>query len=96
MPLFTLHALDKTDGGAAIRAANRSNHLEWAGKLGDRLRVGGPLLSDDGEQMIGSLLIIEAESLESLRAEMAEDPYAKAGLFERVTLTPFKWLIGPT
>ena len=94
MPLFTVYAADKTDTGPAIRAENRPAHLEWARALGDRLKVGGPLLSDDGEQMIGSFLIIEYESLEALKAHLKTDPYAIGGLFQSVDVRPFKWLIG--
>ena len=94
MPLFVVHALDKSDTGPAIRAENRPAHLEWARALGDRLKVGGPLLSDDGEQMIGSLLIIEYDSLDALKAHLETDPYAIGGLFQCVDVHPFKWLIG--
>ena len=94
MPLFVVHALDKAKTGAEIRAKNRSSHLEWAGKLGDKLRSGGPLMSDDGKQMIGSMLIIDYEDLTSLNAHLRTDPYAIGGLFERVDVHEFKWLLG--
>ena len=93
MPLFTLYALDKPNGGAEIRAANRPAHLEWAGNLADKIKMAGPLLSDDGEHMIGSLFIFEADSLAQMKAIFAEDPYAKAGLFHRVEFKPVKWLV---
>ena len=94
MPFFTVYAVDKADTGPSIRAANRPAHLEWASALGDKLRVGGPLLSDDGEQMIGSFLIIEYESLDALKAHLDTDPYAIGGLFERLEVKPFRWLLG--
>ena len=94
MPLFVVHAIDKAETGPAIRAENRPAHLEWARTMGDKLRVGGPLLSEDGKQMIGSLLIIEHDSLDALNAHLQTDPYVTGGLFERVDVRPFKWLIG--
>lgn len=94
MPLFTVYAIDKAESGPAIRAENRPAHLEWAKALGEKLRVGGPLLSNDGAQMIGSLLIIEYESLEALELYLASDPYVIGGLFERVEVRPYKWLLG--
>lgn len=94
MSLFVVFALDKASSGPEIRAANRPAHLEWAKAMGERLRVGGPLLSDDGESMIGSMLIIDFEDLGALKAHLATDPYAIAGLFERVEVRPYKWLIG--
>lgn len=94
MPLFCLHAHDKKDGGAAIRAANRPAHLEWASAFADKICMAGPLLSDDGENMVGSVFIINMESLDAVKTLMADDPYNKADLFERVDIRPTKWLIG--
>jgi uncharacterized protein YciI len=93
MPLFAIYAHDKKNDGPAIRAAARPDHIKWALGLGTRLRMGGPLMSEDGEQMVGSLLLVEAESLRAMEAEAKTDPYAKAGLFERVEITPIKWLL---
>ena len=42
--------------------------------------MAGPVLSDDGETMIGSTFVIEFDSLDEAKAWAAEDPYAKAGL----------------
>ena len=56
--------------------------------------MAGPVLSDDGENMIGSTFVIEFDSLAEVQAWAADDPYAKAGLFNRTEITPFLWLIG--
>jgi len=85
--LYAVTAIDKPNA-LETRLANRAAHLEYAAKL--PLVVGGPMLSDDGEGMVGSLLVIEAEDRTALDALLAEDPYAKAGLFESVTVRPFK------
>jgi len=85
--LYAVTAIDKPNA-LETRLANRAAHLEYAAKL--PLVVGGPMLSDDGEGMVGSLLVIEAEDRAALDALLAEDPYAKAGLFESVTVRPFK------
>ncbi len=85
--LFAVTCLDKP-GALEIRLANRAAHLEYAGAL--PLVAGGPMLSDDGATMVGSLLVIEAPDRASLEATLAQDPYAKAGLFESVTIRPFK------
>lgn len=94
MPLFCLHALDHDTKGPAIRAANRPDHLEWAATHADKIRMAGPLLSEDGEQMIGSMFILEMDTLEDVKAWIATDPYQKAGLSKRVDLHPVKWLLG--
>lgn len=85
--LFAVTCLDKP-GALETRLANRAAHLDYAAKL--PLVVGGPMLTDDGEGMVGSLLVIEAPDRESLEKTLAEDPYAKAGLFQSVTIRPFK------
>ena len=44
--------------------------------------------------MAGSLMIIEAESLEAAEAFHAQDPYTRAGLFERSSVEPWRVTIG--
>lgn len=85
--LFSFYCLDKA-GSAAVRQANRPDHLAFAETLGSRLIFGGPLLSDDGTAMVGSLLVIECADRADAEAVAAADPYARAGLFELVTIRP--------
>ncbi len=85
--LFAVTCLDKP-GSADLRLANRPAHLDYA--KNQPLIIGGPLLSDDGERMIGSLLVVEAEDRKALDAILAADPYVKAGLFDSVAIHPFK------
>ncbi len=89
---FIVTCLDK-DGALEIRKANRDAHLAFAAANGGSIQVGGPLLSDDGA-MIGSCLICEADDKAALEALLADDPYAKAGLFQSVDIKPWKWVIG--
>jgi hypothetical protein len=44
--------------------------------------------------MTGSLVILSVASLEEARAWAAADPYAKAGLFQSVTIREWKKVIG--
>lgn len=93
MPLFLVNARDKADS-LDLRLANREAHLAWAADFRDRIAMAGPVLLGDGETMAGSTFVIEFDSLDDAQAWAAEDPYAKAGLFERTEIVPFKWLIG--
>ncbi len=88
MPHFVLHCLDKP-GALELRLANRPVHLEYMRGLGSVLLLAGPLLGEDGNPK-GSLIIIEAEDAAAAAAIAAADPYAKAGLFASVTITPFR------
>lgn len=54
---------------------------------------GGPWLDNRGE-MAGSVLFIEAESIEHVQAYIAEDPYVQNGLYRKVEIHPFVWGLG--
>lgn len=87
--LFAITCLDKP-GSLELRLANRAAHLDYARRNAHRMVVGGPLLGEDGESMVGSLLVIDLPDRAAAEALMAEDPYTKAGLFESVTIRPYK------
>ena len=92
MGLYVLVCNDKPDS-LELRLANREAHLAYARGFADRLKVADPLLDEAGN-MAGSLLILEADSLEDARAFNLGDPYQKAGLFGSVQVTAFKATIG--
>ncbi|HET7335419.1 MAG TPA: YciI family protein [Rhizomicrobium sp.] len=85
---FIVTAMDKPNS-KDTRMATRSDHLAYIGGTNGAARLGGPFLNDAGE-MIGSMVILEAENLDAAKAFAAGDPYAKAGLFQSVTITPWK------
>ena len=91
--LFIIYAKDKP-GALDLRMETRAAHLEYVAETGDAIKIAGPMLADDGETLIGSMLIIDFESREEAEQWAALDPYARAGLFESVEITPWKWLIG--
>jgi uncharacterized protein YciI len=91
--LFAVTCLDKP-GHAHVRAENRSAHLAFLGEHADAVKIAGPLLEDDGDGMVGSLLIIEAPDRDTLEALLARDPYAEAGLFAGVDIRPWRWVVG--
>ena len=51
------------------------------------------MLDDDGA-MCGSLIVVQAEDRAAAEAFAAGDPYALAGLFEAVTITAMKPVLG--
>ena len=87
--LFILNCSDKV-GATAIREANRAAHLEYLKTLGDRVILAGPMLSDDGAHMLGSILVIEFPDRSAAEAWSQGDPYAKAGLFDSVEIRAFR------
>lgn len=87
--LFAMYCLDKPFS-SALRAVTRDDHLAYVAAAGEKIRVAGPLLSEDGQKMIGSLLIVDFESLDELRSWASQDPYVKVGLFEHAEIHPWK------
>jgi len=90
---FAVYCLDKDDG-LARRTATRPAHVDYLNSLGSRLKLAGALLDDAGENPVGSLLIIEADTLEEARKLAAGDPYGGADVFKSVTVRPWRKFIG--
>ncbi len=90
--LFAALCFDKP-GGLDLRLATRAEHLGFLERYAAQVKLGGPFLDAD-EKPVGSLLIIDCVDEAAARALLAEDPYAKAGLFERVELRPWKHVVG--
>ncbi|MEM7225314.1 MAG: YciI family protein [Pseudomonadota bacterium] len=87
--LFMIYCVDKPNHGE-VRAANRPDHLDYLKAQGDKLVAAGPTPSDDGSAVTGSLIIMEMADRAAAEAFAAADPYAQAGLFESVTIKPWK------
>ncbi|SES07520.1 hypothetical protein SAMN04490244_105215 [Tranquillimonas rosea] len=84
-------ARDKPDH-QTVRQETRTAHLAYI----DATRVverAGPLLDDAGD-MVGSLIILDVHNIEAAWNWAEGDPYAKAGLFESVTVMEWKQVIG--
>ena len=86
---FIIHCIDKP-GHGEVRAGARPAHLEYMKNAANKLLVAGPTLAEDGEGMTGSLIIIETEDRAEAEAFTRDDPYTQAGLFESVTIAPWK------
>jgi len=86
---FVFHCTDKPDS-AAVRAANRPAHLAHLERHADAILAGGPLLGEDGTSAVGSLLILDFPDRAAAERFAADDPYARAGLFAAVTITPWR------
>jgi uncharacterized protein len=75
-----------------IRQENRPDHLAYL-KSSDAVAQAGPLLDGEGA-MIGSLIILDVADMDAAKTWAENDPYAKAGLFQSVTLTHWNRVIG--
>ena len=88
---FAIIALDKPDT-LQIRLDNRTAHLSYVDKTGV-VEMAGPFLDGSGN-MCGSLLIIAVSNMADAEKWADDDPYAKAGLFETVSVRKWKKVIG--
>lgn len=86
--LYVIHCFDKP-GHLQVRQDNRPAHVAYLKSFGDQLQAAGPTL-DDSDTMNGSLVILELENITAAEQFAANDPYAKAGLFDKVSIQPWK------
>lgn len=88
-----IYSTDKANS-LDIRKANRGAHLAWL--RSDEtisVQVAGPWLDEHGE-MRGSLLIVDAVSVDAVKAWLSHDPYGHAGLTEQTSVKAYNWVIG--
>lgn len=86
---YLVHALD-APGKQELRQQLGPTHREYMMRHQQQLLVGGPLLSEEGTQRIGSAFIIQAESREQVEALMRQEPYNAGGVFESVIIRLFE------
>ena len=90
--LFIVLTTDKPES-AEIRSGNRPEHLDYLKSFGQQIVAGGATLSDDGEAMTGSFLLIDVADRAAADAFAAGDPFAKAGLFEKTEIRRWRKVI---
>jgi uncharacterized protein YciI len=91
--LFVATCIDKPSS-LETRKDNRAAHLAYLKEVGSRVKIAGALLGADLQTPVGSMLIFEGESEDDIRTLLAKDPYALAGLFESVGVTPWRQAVG--
>lgn len=90
---YAIYALDKPNH-TDVRQQTRPNHLSHIesyanGDNGITILTAGALRAeDDPDIMIGSLIIVEAETKSQVQDFIKNDPYTKADLFESVKINP--------
>lgn len=85
---YVVHCLDH-EGAVEKRLANYDAHKAYLAAATVKTVISGPLLADDEQTMIGSCFVIEANSLAEVQAFNANDPFAKVGLWQTVSIRPF-------
>lgn len=88
--LVVLICIDKAQA-LQTRLDNRAAHLAYIEQTGI-VAMAGPFLESGA--MVGSLVVLDVEDMAQAKSWAANDPYAKAGLFESVTLREWKKVVG--
>ena len=94
--LYAIMAEDRPDS-LELRQANRPDHLARLNELQNqgRLVIAGPHPTIDAADpgpagFSGSLIVAEFPSLAKAQAWAEDDPYRRAGVYQQVTVKPFK------
>jgi uncharacterized protein YciI len=99
MPFFVIYAEDKP-GTLNARLEARPNHLARLKALDEasRLLVAGPCpVSHDADAtpgFTGSVVIAEFATQDDAHAWANVDPYVEAGVYDKVTIKPYKPVLG--
>jgi uncharacterized protein YciI len=75
---------------AHVRAGARPAHLEYLTANKSLLLAAGALVDDDGGGGNGGILIVDTDDRAEAERFIADDPFSKAGLFEKVTVTRWR------
>jgi uncharacterized protein YciI len=89
---FLIHAFDHTDAEAINRRlAARETHLSAAREMhqNGKLILGGAMV-DPSDKMIGSVIIVEMESLVEVEQWLQSDVYISGNVWDKVTVYPMK------
>ena len=90
--LFVISCTDKP-GCNQVRLDNRPDHVAYLKAQGTDLKAAGPTTTEDGAAMTGSVIIIERTDYAHAETFAKNDPYAQAGLFDTVSIRPWKQVL---
>ena len=86
--LFAIHTIAKPNSESVIKKLQTEHRAYLEPRL-KCVHLGGPLLGNDGESRVGGLLIMEFNDHSEAEKFFAEQPYAKAGIIEKILIHPF-------
>lgn len=91
LQMFVCECVDGPDA-ADLRKQSAAAHHSYQGSIIDRYIAHGPLWSDDGVELLGSLFIIEVADRAAAEKLVAEEPMTAAGVFEEINI--YRWRYG--
>lgn len=93
---FIVHCLDREDA-LPVRMEHYLAHRKYLASMDSgpvEIVMSGPLVSDDGETMIGSFFLVEANGRGAVEAFNLADPFHHAGIWESVSIHAFDKRVG--
>ena len=84
--LWAISCVDKPNSAAA-RAAVLQTHRDYLQTKKGILVIAGPTQTDDGEQAVGSLFVLNVNSRAEAKAFSDGDPFTQAGVFASITIS---------
>ncbi len=87
--LYAITLLDRP-GAQELRQKVRPEHKAYLAQVADRIAFAGPYLSDDGQAMVGSLLVIDFPSRQAVNDWLAAEPFTRAGVYASTTVYAFQ------
>jgi uncharacterized protein len=77
--------------GGAPRRRNRAAHLSYVADKQHLIVYAGPLLEEG--RMIGSLFVFDVPDRAALDAYLADDPYFRENIFDKVEIWESRWMV---
>jgi len=87
--LFSFHLIDRADAGD-LRLRVRPEHKAYLAQVAERIAFAGPLVADDGQTMVGSLLVIDFTDRAAALAWLSAEPFTRAGLYAESQVQAFR------
>ncbi len=86
---YLIETFDKPDS-LALRKTLRPAHLVFLEKHAQLLLACGAKLHDDGTDLGGGIYVLDVNTRQEAEAFIAEDPFFKGELFERIQITHWR------
>jgi uncharacterized protein len=89
--LYAMIAHDRPNG-LEQRIGLRTDHFNYLNSLGDKVVFAGALFGN-ADKMDGSLMVLEAASLEEAKALVSGDPFVVQGLYVTYEVKRWNWSV---
>ena len=86
--IFAILLMDRP-GTAELRVQVRPEHRAYLAQQAERMAFAGPLTSEDGKTVTGSLLVMDFPSRAAVDEWLSNEPFTKAGVYEKPVIHVF-------